>query len=264
MPKSIVWCCTGINCSLLRLSGGRGIWRRLITVLYSEKTIPINQNSHVFSEWIDETPSDCTVIGTKGHKDCKLCGKHFDIDGKEMSDITIPSDNNHDWGDWHGDGNGTHSRTCRRNPTHVDSGSCLGGQPTCTQKAVCEVCGESYGDILGHDWNEAVYSWPSKDVCFAERVCKRYKSHTESERVKASESVVTPATCTTKGKLKYTTANFTNSAFDVQQYEVEVGFGSHTYGKWVEKVRQQLRNSVRWGIKTVLFAVSILTRKMWK
>lgn len=204
--------------------------------MYSEKTIPINQNSHVFSEWIDETPSDCTVIGKKGHKDCKLCGKHFDIDGKEMSYITIPTDNNHDWGDWHGDGNGTHSRTCRRNPTHVDSGSCLGGQPTCTQKAVCEVCGESYGDILGHDWNEAVYSWPSKDVCFAERVCKRDKSHTESERVKASESVVTPATCTTKGKLKYTTANFTNSAFAVQQYEVEVGFGSHTYGKWVEEV----------------------------
>ena len=227
---------TGTEAHYICSKCGKYFDRNKLETTLEELTIPINQNSHVFSEWIDETPSDCTVIGTKGHKDCKLCGKHFDIDGKEMSDITIPTDNNHDWGDWQGNGNGTHSRTCKRNPTHVDSGSCLGGQPTCTQKAVCEVCGESYGDILGHDWNEAVYSWPSKDVCFAERVCKRDKSHTESERVKANESVVTPATCTTKGKLKYTTTNFTNSAFAVQQYEVEVGFGSHAYGKWVEEV----------------------------
>ena len=120
--------------------------------MYSEKTIPINQNSHVFSKWIDETPSDCTVIGTKGHKDCKLCGKHFDIDGKEISDITIPTDNNHDWGDWHGDGNGTHSRTCRRNPTHVDSGSCLGGNRLAHKRPFVKSAAshtETYSDMTG-------------------------------------------------------------------------------------------------------------------
>ena len=58
----------------------------------------------------------------------------------------------HDWGEWSSAGNGTHIRNCK-NCYKVDTASCTGGTATCTAKAVCEVCGEEYGekDSNNHD-----------------------------------------------------------------------------------------------------------------
>ena len=35
----------------------------------------------------------------------------------------------------------------------------VGGTATCTEKAVCEVCGASYGEFGEHTWGEPVYTW---------------------------------------------------------------------------------------------------------
>lgn len=58
----------------------------------------------------------------------------------------------HDWGEWSSAGNGTHIRNCK-NCYKVDTASCTGGSATCSTKAVCEVCGEEYGekDPNNHD-----------------------------------------------------------------------------------------------------------------
>ena len=45
---------------------------------------------HVFGEWQDEIPATETADGIKGHKDCLVCGKHFDGDGNEIADLKIP------------------------------------------------------------------------------------------------------------------------------------------------------------------------------
>ena len=80
-----------------------------------------------------ETPT-CTT-----GKTCALCGAEYGILG-------------HDWGEWSSAGNGTHIRNCK-NCYKVDTASCTGGTATCSTKAVCEVCGEEYGekDSNNHD-----------------------------------------------------------------------------------------------------------------
>ena len=52
----------------------------------------------------------------------------------------------HDWGAWTSDGDGTHSRVCKRDASHTEGGDCSGGTATCTEKAVCTTCGGAYGE----------------------------------------------------------------------------------------------------------------------
>ncbi len=51
----------------------------------------------------------------------------------------------HDFGAWTSNGNGTHTRTCKRDASHTETGDCTGGTADCTNKAVCTVCGSAYG-----------------------------------------------------------------------------------------------------------------------
>lgn len=53
----------------------------------------------------------------------------------------------HPWGTWVGNGDGTHSRICTLDNSHVDKANCSGGEATCLDRAVCEHCGEQYGDL---------------------------------------------------------------------------------------------------------------------
>ena len=68
----------------------------------------------------------------------------------------------HDWGEWSSAGNGTHIRNCK-NCYKVDTASCTGGTATCTAKAVCEVCGEEYGekDSNNHDLEQHAAKAPT-------------------------------------------------------------------------------------------------------
>ena len=86
-----------------------------------------------------------------------------------------------------------------------------------------------------HDWGEVKYTWTSDNTCKAERVCKHDNSHIESETVTATGTVVKAATCKEKGKMKYT-ATFVNTAFAVQEKEVDIDFAEHTYGAWIEEI----------------------------
>ena len=76
-----------------------------------------------------ETPT-CTT-----GKTCALCGAEYGILG-------------HDWSAWTSNGDGTHTRSCKRsNCDAVDNAApCSGGTATCSAKAVCEVCGGEYGE----------------------------------------------------------------------------------------------------------------------
>ncbi len=44
---------------------------------------------HTYGEWVDEIPASVEKEGTKAHKDCTACGKHFDGNGNELTDLTI-------------------------------------------------------------------------------------------------------------------------------------------------------------------------------
>lgn len=140
----------------------------------------------------------------------------------------------HDWGEWRTNGNGTHTRTCRTDNSHSETANCVGGNATCTHKAVCDVCHGEYGQAKSHDWGKATYTW-TDTICKAERVCKHDSAHTESETRTATGTVIKAATCKEKGKMKYT-ATFVNTAFTMQEKEVDIDFAPHTFGAWKDEI----------------------------
>ena len=140
----------------------------------------------------------------------------------------------HDWGEWRTNGNGTHTRTCRTDNSHSETANCVGGNATCTHKAVCDVCHGEYGQAKSHDWGKATYTW-TDTVCKAERVCKHDSAHTESETRTATGTVIKAATCKEKGKMKYT-ATFVNTAFTMQEKEVDIDFAPHIFGAWKDEI----------------------------
>lgn len=126
-----------------------------------ELTIPIDPNAHDFGAWIAEVPATCKDTGVKAHKDCNRCNRHYDESGNEITDLTIPTNDNHDWNAWVSNGDGTHTRTCKRDSGHKENGTCSGGTATCTSKAVCNVCRTTYGDTAPHDYGELIPEVPA-------------------------------------------------------------------------------------------------------
>ena len=82
----------------------------------------------------------------------------------------------HDWGDWESNGNGTHTRTCKRLGTHTEMEECTFSVAPCTEPAACTECGASY-KLGGHDWGR----WESNGDKTHTHVCKRDSSHTKTE-----------------------------------------------------------------------------------
>ena len=79
----------------------------------------------------------------------------------------------HDFGDWTTNGDGTHTRTCKRyNCTASETDSCSGGTATCVERAVCKACKAVYGELGAHvfsdEWTIDRYQhWHVCTVCRA-------------------------------------------------------------------------------------------------
>ena len=56
----------------------------------------------------------------------------------------------HKYGEWVSNGDGTHTRVCANDSTHIETKACHGGKATCTAKAICEDCGAEYGEMTAH------------------------------------------------------------------------------------------------------------------
>ena len=93
-----------------------------------------------------------------------------DVCGGEYGEI---DENNHYY-EWVSSGDGTHTEVCKRNREHKGkTEECRGGKATCTEKAVCEVCGEKYGEPLGHDFSV----WVEVDKDYHKKVCSHDEKH---------------------------------------------------------------------------------------
>ena len=65
-----------------------------------------------------------------------------------IAEMTVTVHDGHTFGDWKADGDGTHSRECTVDGCKgVETMACSGGNATCTEKAVCKVCGKAYGEL---------------------------------------------------------------------------------------------------------------------
>ena len=63
------------------------------------------------------------------------------------AEMTVTVNGGHTFGEWVSNGDGTHSRECTVDGCKgVETMACSGGNATCAEKAVCEVCGKAYGE----------------------------------------------------------------------------------------------------------------------
>ena len=53
------------------------------------KEVDIDFTEHTYGDLIPEVSPTTTEFGVKEHKDCTVCGKHFDKDGNEITDLRI-------------------------------------------------------------------------------------------------------------------------------------------------------------------------------
>ena len=86
------------------------------------------------------------------YKSCTLCGLSSEGTADEA---TFVSGNalDHDWGAWtQNSDEKTHTRFCKRNTSHTETENCHGGTASCTAKAVCTVCGGTYGEMEPHSF----------------------------------------------------------------------------------------------------------------
>ena len=63
------------------------------------------------------------------------------------AEMTVTVNDGHTFGEWQSNGDGTHTRKCTVDGCNgLETKNCSGGKATCTEKAVCEICGKDYGE----------------------------------------------------------------------------------------------------------------------
>ena len=113
----------------------------------SDEKLPLAD--HQYGTLIPEVPAIHTetqlVDGTKAHYECAVCHKLFDENKQEVSQEDLIIKATHTYGDWTGDTT-NHWKECGCGNI-IDSAAHSGGEATCQNQAICEVCGAPYGAI---------------------------------------------------------------------------------------------------------------------
>ena len=79
------------------------------------------------------------------------------------AEMTVTVNNGHTFGEWVSDNDGTHTRKCIVDGCDAfETENCSGGNATCTEKAVCDVCGKAYGEPDGTNHEGGVQEWTTR------------------------------------------------------------------------------------------------------
>ena len=79
------------------------------------------------------------------------------------AEMTVTVNNGHTFGEWVSDNDGKHTRKCTVDGCDAfETENCSGGNATCTEKAVCDVCGKAYGELDGTNHENGVQEWTTR------------------------------------------------------------------------------------------------------
>lgn len=131
--------------------------------------------------WVDEVPASCTAEGVAGHYHCDVCGKNYDKDKNEVSDITIAK------------------------LAHVYGDFKEGVPATCTEPGVYTYCTCS---VCGHMFNESYEEIASET--------ENPRGHSYGDLTAGK-----PAKCTEDGTASYYTCSVCGLIFDENHNELE-------------------------------------------
>ena len=117
---------------------------------------------HKYGDIIPKTEPTCSENGVEAHYKCSVCNKVFKDDEHKtettLDELTIAiNPTAHNFGEWiKNEGADTHTRVCSFNSEHTETENCHGGKATCIEQATCSVCGEKYGKLAKHDYQDGV------------------------------------------------------------------------------------------------------------
>ena len=81
------------------------------------------------------------------------------------AEMTVMVNNGHTFGEWQPNGDGTHTHRCKISGCNgFETKECSGGTATCTEKAKCEVCGDSYGEKNPANHNGGKQEWTKTET----------------------------------------------------------------------------------------------------
>ena len=172
------------------------------------KNLGTDATNHVNTTETAETSSSCTVPGYTAGVYCNDCEQY--ISGHVEKAL---ADHDHSVLQYDAEGHWYKCTNCDDTTAKVAHS---GGIATCTAKATCSTCGQTYGDYGAHDWNAPVFSWTDDySSATATRTCRTNAAHTQNaDSVTVNGEVTTPATATTPGEITYTaTATFGTETF---------------------------------------------------
>ena len=79
------------------------------------------------------------------------------------AEMTVTVNSGHTFGEWVSDNDGKHTRKCTVDGCDAfETENCSGGNATCTEKAVCDVCGKAYGEFDGTNHEGGVQEWTTR------------------------------------------------------------------------------------------------------
>ena len=196
-----IQCKTDKTCDILGY-----VWQSNADPIYHKIRIKCRtcrtENEIFYKQFSYHTGGTETPTCTTG-KICRLCWSEYGILG-------------HDWDAWMSNGNGTHTRSCKRsNCREFERANCTGGTATCSAKAVCVTCGAEYGEKDSN--NHALEQHAAKAPTCTEKGWNAYETcsrcdHTTYAELPAlnhdlEQHAAKAPTCTEKGWNAYETCS---------------------------------------------------------
>ena len=171
----------------------------------------IDVNNHDLNYHDAKAPT-CTESGWKAYETCKREGCNYtSYQGLDALD--------HDWNDWTSNGDGTHTRTCKNDPSHTETEACSGVD--CGQTGACSVCNGEYTAVPA----EHEYEPWSYDASEHWRSCIHCKASQKSNH--SFEDMHSEATCASPAKYykvcsdcKYQIDNYDSGDIDPNNHDL--------------------------------------------
>ena len=153
-----------------------------VTCIYHPDTVVVEAKSHDFSgnwnkdddgHWHTCQNDGCTVADSKAPHSAKDNGDCTTGIICECGYTITEATNEHSYGEWKSNGDGTHTRYCTVDGcSGKETGNCTGGEATCIAKAICEICKEEYGEIDSN--NHTLKLIPAKKATVTTTGNKKY------------------------------------------------------------------------------------------
>lgn len=207
------------------------------------ETTPISALGHNMGEYKVTVEPSCSENG-KERSECSRCDHYvertIDSIGHTYGEVSYV---------WNDDNTKvTATRVCQNDSTHIET-ELVDTEYVVVIEPTCETAGKGVYTTLafnnlafevqnksvdfpakGHLYDDVSYEWSNDFLQLkATRICLHDNSHVETETVSVDLEVINAPTCTVMGLGKYVSNTFTNTAFEVQTYNVELDALNHNY-----------------------------------